>query len=53
MPPHPENTERDTPVEPAPKAPWHPPAMEEVEYSATEAAGSGATYDLTVYTGSV
>lgn len=35
------------------KAPWHPPALEEVDYSATEAAGVGATYDLTVYTGSV
>ena len=35
------------------KAPWHPPALEEVDYSATEAAGIGATYDLTVYTGSV
>ncbi|HEX8744016.1 MAG TPA: hypothetical protein VF712_12870 [Thermoleophilaceae bacterium] len=36
-----------------PKAPWHPPKLEEVDYSATEAAGVGAVYDLTVYTGSV
>ena len=35
------------------KAPWHPPKLEEVDYSATEAAGVGAVYDLTVYTGSV
>ena len=35
------------------KAPWHPPKLEEVDYSATEAAGSGAVYDFTVYTGSV
>ena len=35
------------------KAVWHPPTMEEIDYSATEAAGVGAVYDLTVYTGSV
>lgn len=35
------------------KAPWHPPTLEEVDYSATEAAGAGAVYDFTVYTGSV
>ena len=35
------------------KAPWHPPKLEEVDYSATEAAGVGAVYDFTVYTGSV
>ena len=35
------------------KAPWHPPTMDEIDYSATEAAGVGAVYDLTVYTGSV
>ena len=35
------------------KAPWHAPTLEEVDYSATEAAGVGGTYDLTVYTGSV
>jgi hypothetical protein len=34
------------------KAPWHPPTMEEVDYSATEATGSGGVYDFTVYTGS-
>jgi hypothetical protein len=34
------------------KAPWHPPKLEEVDYSATEAGGAGAVYDLTVYTGS-
>ena len=37
----------------SPKAPWHPPTLEEVDYSATEAAGVGGVYDLTVYTGSV
>ena len=44
-----------TPTEsdPSAKAPWHPPTLEEVDYSATEAAGVGAVYDLTVYTGSV
>jgi hypothetical protein len=44
-----------TPAGPAAsgKAPWHPPTLEEVDYSATEAAGVGAVYDLTVYTGSV
>ena len=35
------------------KAPWHPPTMEEVDYSATEAAGVGGVYDFTVYSGSV
>jgi hypothetical protein len=35
------------------KAPWHAPTLEEVDYSATEAAGSGSTYDFLVYTGSV
>ncbi len=35
------------------KAPWHPPTFEEVDYAETEAAGVGAVYDLTVYTGSV
>jgi hypothetical protein len=35
------------------KAPWHPPTLEEVDYSATEASGVGAVYDFTVYTGSV
>lgn len=35
------------------KAPWHPPTLEEVDYSATEAAGVGGVYDFTVYTGSV
>ena len=35
------------------KAAWHPPTLEEVDYSQTEAAGVGAVYDLTVYTGSV
>ncbi len=34
------------------KAPWHPPTLEEVDYSATEAGGVGAVYDLAVYTGS-
>ena len=35
------------------KAPWHPPTLEEVDYSQTEAAGVGGVYDFTVYTGSV
>jgi hypothetical protein len=35
------------------KAPWHPPTLEELDYSATEAAGAGNVYDLTVYSGSV
>jgi hypothetical protein len=34
------------------KRPWHPPVLEEVDYSATEVSGAGGTYDLTVYTGS-
>ncbi len=42
-----------SPAEAGAKAPWHPPTLEEVDYSATEAAGVGAVYDLTVYTGSV
>ncbi|HEX8120475.1 MAG TPA: hypothetical protein VF549_04335 [Solirubrobacteraceae bacterium] len=37
----------------APKAAWHAPTMEQVDYSATEAFGSGGVYDLVVYTGSV
>jgi hypothetical protein len=36
----------------APKAPWHPPTLEEVDYSATEATGAGGIYDFTVYSGS-
>ena len=36
----------------APKAQWHAPTMEHVDYSATELSGSGGTYDFTVYTGS-
>jgi hypothetical protein len=34
------------------KAPWHPPKLEEVDYSATEATGAGGVYDFTVYSGS-
>jgi hypothetical protein len=34
------------------KAPWHPPTMEEVDYSATEASGVGGVYDLVHYSGS-
>ena len=34
------------------KMPWHPPTLEEVDYSATEASGAGGTYDFTVYSGS-
>ena len=49
--PHAPATSRDD--ETGAKAPWHPPKLEEVDYSATEAAGVGAVYDLTVYTGSV
>jgi hypothetical protein len=36
----------------SPKAPWHPPTLEEVDYSATEATGVGGVYDFTVYSGS-
>ena len=36
----------------APKAQWHAPTMEQVEYSATESSGAGGTYDFIVYTGS-
>ena len=52
--PH-ESSRADTPSQSdtSAKAPWHPPTLEEVDYSATEAAGVGAVYDLTVYTGSV
>jgi hypothetical protein len=34
------------------KAPWHPPKLEEVDYSATEVSGVGGVYDFTVYSGS-
>jgi hypothetical protein len=34
------------------KAPWHPPTLEEVDYSATEASGVGGVYDFVVYSGS-
>jgi hypothetical protein len=34
------------------KAPWHPPTLEEVDYSETELAGVGGVYDLIVYSGS-
>jgi hypothetical protein len=34
------------------KMPWHPPTLEEIDYSETEATGSGGVYDFTVYTGS-
>jgi hypothetical protein len=37
---------------PAAKAPWHPPTVEEVDYSATEASGVGGVYDFIVYSGS-
>lgn len=39
-------------AEPAAKAPWHAPTMEEVDYSATEASGVGGVYDFVVYSGS-
>lgn len=35
------------------KLAWHTPTLEEVPFTRTEAAGVGAVYDLTVYTGSV
>jgi hypothetical protein len=35
------------------KQTWHPPVLEEVDYSATEAAGVGGTYDFAIYTASV
>ena len=34
------------------KAPWRAPKLEEVHYSATEAAGVGDAYDMTIYVGS-
>ena len=34
------------------KAPWHPPTLEEIDYSATEISGVGGVYDFTVYSGS-
>jgi hypothetical protein len=34
------------------KAPWHPPTLDEVDYSETEASGAGGVYDFTVYSGS-
>ena len=45
---------RDTAVNPSntAKAPWHPPRLEEVDYSATEASGVGGVYDFVVYSGS-
>jgi hypothetical protein len=32
--------------------PWHPPTLEEIDYSATEAQGVGGVYDFVVYSGS-
>jgi hypothetical protein len=40
------------PAEASAKAPWHPPTLEEVDYSATEASGVGGVYDFVVYSGS-
>lgn len=40
------------PADASAKAPWHPPTLEEVDYSATEATGAGGVYDFTVYSGS-
>jgi hypothetical protein len=34
------------------RAPWHPPTLEEVDYSTTEASGVGGVYDFVVYSGS-
>jgi hypothetical protein len=45
-------TETARPADASPKAPWHPPTLEEIDYSATEVAGVGGVYDLTVYSGS-
>ncbi len=45
-----QNSTRDTDV--TAKTPWHPPTMEEVDYSATEASGVGGVYDFVVYSGS-
>ena len=41
-----------TPPDTVEKAPWHPPKLEEVDYSATEASGVGGVYDFVVYSGS-
>ena len=40
------------PAEAGAKAPWHPPTLEELDYSATEISGAGGVYDFTVYSGS-
>jgi hypothetical protein len=45
-------TETARPGDSSAKAPWHPPTLEEVDYSATEASGAGGVYDFTVYSGS-
>ena len=45
-----QNTTPET--EPSAKAPWQPPTLEEVDYSATEASGVGGVYDFVVYSGS-
>jgi hypothetical protein len=34
------------------KAPWHPPTLEQVDYSETEASGAGGVYDFVVFSGS-
>jgi hypothetical protein len=49
-----EHSIRDTVENPATsaKAPWQPPTLEEVDYSATEASGVGGVYDFVVYSGS-
>jgi hypothetical protein len=49
---HPIHESAQSPSEPAAKAPWHPPTLEEVDYSATEISGVGGVYDFTVYSGS-
>jgi hypothetical protein len=43
--------EHSTPA--APKAPWHSPTLEEVDYSATESGGAGGIfYDGLIYNAS-
>jgi hypothetical protein len=49
---HPIDESAQSRSKPAAKAPWHPPTLEEVDYSATDASGVGGVYDFTVYSGS-
>lgn len=50
--PNPTEASRPDPDTTGAKSPWHPPKLEEVDYSATEASGVGGVYDFVVYSGS-